>query len=193
MFARSSPLGAEDRNLETLHLKVKRQSSQCSWAKKEHMHWGDTYSDPVFSLQRLPQPRVTVSEESSSLEKLWSIETDNKKFHRGWLFTELKKRQFTLPVPVFKCLIFFYSVGWHAAKRGSYQCKMQKVQANLDPHLLEEAHHGFAGATPALIDIDNCVEPGSRDDQWASAPTTSGQIHPCTFWPSRMDGCLQGY
>lgn len=35
---------------------------------------------------------------------------------------------------------------------------MQKVQADLDPHLLEEAHHRLAGAAPALVDVDNCVD-----------------------------------
>lgn len=72
------------------------------------------------------------------------------------------KRELALPVPVLKMLPFLTMLSDSPAERGSYQCKVQKVQANLDPHLLEEAHHGLAGATPALIDIDHCAAPGKE-------------------------------
>lgn len=65
---------------------------------------------------------------------------------------------------LFLCLnvSLFFQCRVTVAERGSYQCEVQKVQANLDPHLLEEAHHGLAGAAPALIDIDHCAEPGRK-------------------------------
>lgn len=66
------------------------------------------------------------------------------------------ERQFVHPGPGVFCGSCVYTVVWLFAERESYQSKVEKVQANLHPHLLEETNHRFAGSTPALVDVHNC-------------------------------------
>lgn len=53
---------------------------------------------------------------------------------------------------------------------------MEKVQTNLNLHLLEEANHRFAGSTPALVDVHNCRRQGTT--------TLTRQLRACSLLSS---------